>query len=47
MKEIYHTLKQFAKEDPKEFIGSVLFMIALGVGFWALMWLGAIVEGRV
>jgi len=47
MKEIYHTLKQFAKEDPKEFIRSVLFLITLGIIFWALLWLGAIVEGRV
>ncbi len=47
MKEIYKTLKEFAQEEPLEFIGSVLFMVALGTMFWGLMWLGAIVEGRV
>lgn len=47
MKEIYLTLKEFAKEDPKGFIGGLLFMLAWGAMFWGLMWLGAIIEGRV
>ena len=47
MKNMFITLKEWAKEDPKEFIGSVLFVAGLFVTLWASLWFAAIIEGRV
>ena len=47
MKEMFLELKGFAKENPKEFIINVLFIVGMAVLFYYTMWFGAIIEGRV
>lgn len=47
MKEMFLELKGFAKENPKEFIANVLFIVGLATFFYFAMWFGAIIEGRV
>jgi hypothetical protein len=47
MKQMFTTLAEAFKEDPKEVIVSALTMIGLFVGLWAGLWLIAICEGRV
>jgi len=47
MKTMFKVLYQTAKEDPKEFWGSLLFLVGLFVGLWGLLWLEAICQGRV
>ena len=47
LKEMFVTLNEFRKEDPKEFYASIAFLIMLFGGFWAAMWLEAICSGRV
>jgi len=47
MKDMIKELYQYAKEDPKEFIVSFLFISFLFGFFYILLWFGAIIEGRV
>lgn len=47
MKEMFKVLYDYAKEDPKEFIGSVIFVTSIFVLFWATLWLHAICVGNV
>ena len=47
MKEIIRELAQGFKEDPKEALYSVAFVIGWGFLTWAGLWFAAIVEGRV
>jgi hypothetical protein len=47
MKTMFKVLYQTAKEDPKEFWGSLVFLVGLFVMFWATLWLEAICQGRV
>jgi hypothetical protein len=38
MKEIIQSIWQFAKEDPKEFIGSIIFLTFLvGMLYWVIL----------
>ena len=43
VKKMFTTLNEFRKEEPKEFYGSIAFMVF----FYVSMWVGAIIEGRV
>jgi len=47
LKMMFTTLKEAAKEDPKEFITGIIAITAIFVGLWASLWLVAIIEGRV
>jgi hypothetical protein len=47
IKEMFITLNDFRKEDPKEFYGSVAFMIFMFAFLYASLWFAAIIEGRV
>jgi hypothetical protein len=47
VKEMFTTLNEFRKEDPKEFYGSIAFMVFMFGFFYVSMWVGAIIEGRV
>jgi hypothetical protein len=47
MKTMFKVLYQMVKEDPKEFWGSLIFLVALFGGFWATLWLAAICQGTV
>jgi hypothetical protein len=47
VKEMFTTLNEFRKEDPKEFYGSIAFMVFMFGFFYVSMWFGAIIEGRV
>ena len=47
VKEMFTTLNEFRKEDPKEFYGSIAFVIFIFSCFYVSMWVGAIIEGRV
>lgn len=47
MKEIAVTLYQWAKEDPKDFLASVLFVGFLFGFLYCSIWLDAIISGRV
>jgi methyl coenzyme M reductase alpha subunit len=47
MKEMVQTLVSWAKEDPKEFVLSVITITAVFTLFYVSIWVGAIIEGRV
>lgn len=47
MKEMVQTLVSWAKEDPKEFVLGVITLAVVFTLFYASMWIGAIIEGRV
>ena len=46
MKQMFLELRGWAKENPKEFIANVLFVVGLFAFFYFAMWFGAIMEGR-
>ena len=45
IKEMFATLNQCRKEDPKEFYGSIIFVTFMSVLFYLTMWFGAIIQG--
>jgi hypothetical protein len=47
IKEMFVSLNEFRKQDPKEFYGSIAFMVALFGFLYFGLWFAAIVEGRV
>jgi hypothetical protein len=47
MKEMFKVLYDYAKEDPKDFICSVIFLVSLFGLLWATLWLHAICVGNV
>lgn len=47
MMEMFKTLYEYAKEDPKDFILSISFLVLMFVMFWAALWLHAICVGNV
>jgi hypothetical protein len=47
LKEMITVLNDCRKEDPKEFYGGIAAMIVLFGGFYVVMWVAAICEGRV
>ena len=47
LKLMFDTIKEAAKEDPKEVILSVIVMTSLFALLWAGLWLAAILEGNV
>jgi len=47
MKQMFLELGGWAKENPKEFIANVLFVVGLFAFLYYAMWFGAIIEGRV
>lgn len=47
MKSMIKELIQYAKEDPKDFFTTLFFMSALFGVFYVMIWVGAIIEGRV
>jgi hypothetical protein len=47
IKEMFTSLNEFRKEDPKEFYGSVAVVIVGFTFFYFALWFGAIIEGRV
>jgi hypothetical protein len=47
MREMFKVLYEYAKEDPKDFITSVIFVTFLFVFLWGSLWLHAICSGNV
>lgn len=47
VKEMFSALYQYVKEDPKDFILSLVFISVMFFMFWASLWIAAICEGRV
>lgn len=47
IKEMFQVLNEARKEDPKEFYGSIAFVVLLFGGFYATIWLHAIITGQV
>lgn len=47
MKEMFKELRNYAKEDPKDFVLSILFLVFLFFILWASLWLQAICTGNV
>jgi hypothetical protein len=47
LKLMFDTIKEAAKEDPKEIILSVVAVTSLFALLWAGLWLAAILEGNV
>lgn len=47
LKEMITVLNDCRKEDPKEFYGGLAFMVLLFGGFYAAVWIEAIISGRV
>ena len=47
MKSMLKQLIKYAKEDPKDFFTSLFVMSALFGVFYVMLWVGAIIEGRV
>lgn len=47
MKEIIKDIVEGYREDPKEVIGSVFFMIIWALFLWGSLWAAAIIEGSV
>jgi hypothetical protein len=45
--EMFRVLNEARKEDPKEFYSSIAFMVLLFGGFYAAVWIDAIINGRV
>ena len=46
MREMFQTLNQHRKEDPKGFYSNILFVVLLFTLSYGMIWLAAIVEGR-
>jgi hypothetical protein len=47
MKEMFKELRNYAKEDPKDFVLSLIFLVFLVFILWASLWLKAICAGEV
>jgi hypothetical protein len=47
IKEMFTTLNEFRKEDPKEFYSSIALMVFVFGFLYVGLWFAAIVEGRV
>jgi hypothetical protein len=47
IKEMFTSLNEFRKEDPKEFYSSIALMVFVFGFFYVALWVGAIIEGRV
>jgi hypothetical protein len=47
IKEMFTTLNDFRKEDPKDFYSSIALMVIGFTAFYYAMWFAAIIEGRV
>lgn len=47
IKEMFTTLNDFRKEDPKEFYLSIITMVVGFTAFYFALWFGAIIEGRI
>lgn len=47
MKDMFKVLYEYAKEDPKDFMLSVIFFTLMMVFLWGSLWLHAICSGNV
>ena len=46
LRQMFSEMNEYRKENPKDFYGSIVFVVMMFGGFYAAMWIAAICEGR-